>query len=163
MTTASGTRAASGLLQLRLQLEAPQRIVPHAFEHLTDRSQCFSSGSVEAIPPFGPDIDETSRREAPELQRHGPERHVGHRLVNGAGPQFPIPDQAENFAPARRGDGREHGRFKLHDFNLYKTKLLSSVDSESPCVSIRPASPIPNPESPFNRRNPCHRLMKVLI
>ena len=131
MTTASGTRAASGLLQLRLQLEAPQRIVPHAFEHLTDRSQCFSSGSVETIPPFGSYINESSRREATKLQRHGPERHVGHRLVNGAGPQFLIPDQAENFSPAWRGDGRKNGRFELHDFNLYKTKLLSSADSES--------------------------------
>lgn len=145
MTTASWTRAASGLLQLCLQLEAPQRIVPHTFEHLTDWSQRFSSGSVKAIPTFSPDIDEASRREAPELQRHGTESHVGHRLVNSAGPQFPIPHQAENLAPARRRNGREHGRFKPHDFNLYKTELLSSTDSESVCVSIRPASPIPNP------------------
>ena len=108
---------------------------------------------------------DAGRREAPELQRHGPERHVGHRLVNGAGPQFPIPDQAENFAPARRGDGREHGRFKLHDFNLYKTKLMSSTDSASAVLAFgpHPQSRTPNPESPFNRRNPCHRLMKVLI
>jgi hypothetical protein len=56
------------LLQLGLQLEAPERVFPHAFEDLANRAESIAPGPIEAMPTLRADVDESGRHETPELQ-----------------------------------------------------------------------------------------------
>lgn len=88
-----------------MELEAPQRIAPHPFENLTNRSKLIPPGAIEALTALGPQIDEAGLGERPQVQRDGTERDVGHRRVDRAGVQLLAPEQTQDLAAARRGDG----------------------------------------------------------
>jgi hypothetical protein len=89
------------LFQLRLQLETPERVVPHAFKHLSNGAQRLSPSAVVTLSPLASHLDESRRRQAPKLQRHGTKGDVRHCLMNGARTQFAIPHETKDFAAAR--------------------------------------------------------------
>ena len=92
-----------------LQLQPPQRVVPHALERRADRTERSRRARVEAVPVLAADVDESGLGQRAELQRDGAERHVRHGGVDVAGGELAVPHQAQDLAAARRGDGGEDG------------------------------------------------------
>ena len=72
VTTMGAVRAwarhASSCLELRLELEAPQGVVPLAFQDLSRGPQRFAGRPVEVVPPLDTDLDEIGLSQGPELQ-----------------------------------------------------------------------------------------------
>ena len=92
----------------------PERVGPHRLEHGADRAERFTPDLVDAELRVRARLDETGIGQHFELQRDRAERHVGHRLMNGARRQLLVPEQPQDFAAAGRPDGGEqhgvHGR-----------------------------------------------------
>jgi len=103
------SRAASTVEQFRVELQPPQRVVPHAFETPAERPERLRSGAVVPMLPVTAHADQTGAGQRLQLQGHCPKRDIGHGGVNRAGRQFLAPDEAEDFLPARRGQDGEHG------------------------------------------------------
>ena len=103
-----GARAAACLVELGQYLETPQGLTPHLLEHLPDRTQGLAPGAVDPLPAFDAHVHQAGLGQRAQVQRHRAERDVGHRLVDGTGLQLVFPHQAQDLAPAGRGDGRQH-------------------------------------------------------
>jgi hypothetical protein len=117
-TSAPRARAASSFVQFRVKFEAPQRVAPHAFEHVPRGSQGFAAGSVETAASVGANGHQARLAQCAQLQRDGAECDVGHRGMNGAGPKLLVPHEPKNLPAAGRRDGREDGCFGWHIYNL---------------------------------------------
>jgi hypothetical protein len=77
-----GTRGPSGpwpsptLLQLRRQLQPPQGVVPHVFEHAADGAERVAPGAIEALLPIGAGFDQASLQQRAQLERDRAKRYV---------------------------------------------------------------------------------------
>src|SRR6266540_4859912 len=72
-------RAAARLLQFGHELQLPQRVVPHPFEHRADGPERLTTRLVEAVLFVGARVDESRLRECSQLQGHGAKCDVWHR------------------------------------------------------------------------------------
>src|SRR6478672_8519515 len=100
-TPPSGPGPAARLFQFRLQLQPPQRVVPHPFERASDRSERTATCAVQPTLTIAAALDQSRVAERAQLQRDGAERDVGHRRMNVPCCTFLIPDQAKDLAPSR--------------------------------------------------------------
>src|SRR5207237_4547393 len=107
-------RSAPGLLELRVELQPPERIFPHALERGGDGTERRAPRAVEAVFVVAAALDETGFAERAQLQRHGAEGDVGHRGMNVPGGQLAAPYEPQDLAPAWRRDGGKDGRGMLH-------------------------------------------------
>src|SRR3954453_21226032 len=71
---------------------------------------------------FAAASDEPRLGEGAQLQRYRAERDVGHSAVDVTRARLAIPDEPQDFAPARRGDRGEHAAVE-HVMNLDQTKM----------------------------------------
>jgi hypothetical protein len=101
---AIGSRSTTTLFELGAKLEVPERIAPHRFERWGKWRDGVPPHRVYAELAIVPRLDEPRLDEHPELQRHGAERHVAHRAVDGAGGSLAVPQKPEDLAAAGRGD-----------------------------------------------------------
>ena len=146
---APGARTAARFFEFCLQLESPQRVPPHLFEGLPDRSQGSPACTVETMPALGSHLHETGVAQRPELQRNRAECHVGHGPMDVSGAQLALPDQPQYFTPPRRGDGGQGRGVERHGINLDITKLVvkPGPSSEEPPRAGCPIADTPIPES----------------
>src|SRR5690242_15624655 len=93
--------------ELRRDLQPPQGVVPHPFEHAGEWPQCLRVGAVEAMAVLSTHRYHASFCERPQVQRYRTERDVRHRTGNLAGRELAIPDQPENLPSPRRHHHRE--------------------------------------------------------
>jgi hypothetical protein len=106
------------LLELGGDREAPERVVPHALEHLTDRAERVAPRAIEAVASVATNVDESVVEQLAQLQRHGAERDVWHGAMDVAGSLLGGPDEPEDLATARRGDNAEEGVRFEHEYTL---------------------------------------------
>src|SRR5204862_6807465 len=99
-----------------------ERVVPHRFEPLRQRTQIVLPRGVEALAALAPAAQEGSVLEPPEVLRHRPEGHVAQGAVDLARAALALPHQAEDLAPPGRAQALDH---RGHEDNLAKTKMLS--------------------------------------
>jgi hypothetical protein len=105
-----------------MQLESPERGVPDALQLLTDGAERVPSGAVEAEPAVRPDRDQPGIGQRFQLERHGAEGDVRHRRMDVAGTPLLVPDQPQDFLPARRGESGQDREYRGHGITLVKTK-----------------------------------------
>lgn len=97
------------MFELRLQLQPPERVIPHPLERGPDGAERVAPGAIEPVPVLAPLLDEPGPCERLELKRDGAERHVRHRGMDVARRPFLPPHEAEDLLPAGRGDGGQRG------------------------------------------------------
>ena len=90
-------------VELRLQPQSPQRVVPHAFQHFAYRAQRVSLGAV-ALVPAGPHGDDPPG-ERLELEGHC--ANVTSGIARWMAPADCSADQTSRGIRAGRGQGRE--------------------------------------------------------
>ena len=105
------------MFQFRLELQPPQRVLPHVFQRRADRPQRVAPGAIKAMPVLAAAFDESRSRERLQLERHGPERDVTQCGVDLAGRPFVLPDQAKDLLAPGGGDGGQEGTVE-HGNNL---------------------------------------------
>jgi hypothetical protein len=64
------------LFEFGRELQPPQRIAPHAFQHLTYRPERAAACSIEAVPLFRPGLEKPGVHERLKLQGNCAERDV---------------------------------------------------------------------------------------
>ncbi len=82
---AARARASPRLFELRLQLQPPEGVFPHSFEHPADRPECVPACAVEPVTAFRADVHQTCFDQSAQLEGHGAESHVRHCRVDVPG------------------------------------------------------------------------------
>src|ERR1043166_7422559 len=102
-------RPAPRLLQLRRELQLPQRVVPHPLENLAYRTRRLRLRAIEAVAVLGAGADESRLGQRSQVEGDGAEGDVGHRVGDGARGELALPYEAQDLAAPRRRDGLQHG------------------------------------------------------
>src|SRR5688572_24328824 len=105
---AARPRAAPRVFELRLHLQSPQGVVPHGFECGAEGTEGGAAREVKALPVLAAAGDEPGLAQRFQLERDRAERDVGQRRVDVTGGALAIPDESEDLAAARGGDGGKH-------------------------------------------------------
>jgi hypothetical protein len=111
---AGWARTSPRVFEFSVQLQTPQRIVPHPLELAGQRAQAFAPGAVQPPLAVAPADDEAGVGERTQVKRDGAKGDVGHRRVDVAGRDFAVPDQPEDFLPPGAGNGREDRGLESH-------------------------------------------------
>jgi hypothetical protein len=94
-------RTAARLFELGCELQSMKGVAPHVFEESGDGAEPVRARSIEAVLLVRPHLDEAGLGERSELERDGPERDVREGSMNRSGRELTMPDEAEDFTPAR--------------------------------------------------------------
>jgi hypothetical protein len=114
LEAAARARAAARLLELGRQLQPPERVIPHALQHPSDRTERVPTRPIEALGLVGAALDQSGVDQRPKLQRDGAEGHIRHCACDVASGHFAIPGKTEDLAPPGGGDGGQCCGIELH-------------------------------------------------
>ena len=98
-----------GLVGFGEGLEVRERRVPGRLEPLAEQTHLPAARGVVAKAPLLAPRDETGGLEDAQVLRDGPEAHVGIGAMDLARRPLPVPDEPQDLAASRGGEGVEDG------------------------------------------------------